>query len=75
MTQFADIGAEAGRSYSSCGASLRIADGLDGVDSGIEGLPQEVYGGKTCRKEVKDGDLVKCPHCEKAVKAIVKECK
>lgn len=53
-----------GESFSACGVTLN-ADG-----SSSDQFEQAGYGNKACR-EIKDGQIVQCPHCKKTVKAIV----
>jgi hypothetical protein len=70
MSRLAASGARMGRSYSSCGGGIKVA--ADKIPGELEENSQQAYGGKTCNKEVKNGDSVKCPHCAKRVRAIVR---
>lgn len=70
MSRAAATGARMGRSYSSCGGGIKVA--ADKTAEELEENSQQAYGGKTCNKEVKNGDSVKCPHCSKRVRAIVR---
>ncbi len=60
-------GARNNRTYSACGLEISLGEtGTFGESLNL----QHVFGGQDC-PEVKDGQKVKCPHCNKQVKAIV----
>ncbi|HTB48668.1 MAG TPA: hypothetical protein VK712_01150 [Verrucomicrobiae bacterium] len=58
---FGADGARNNRTYSACGLAISLGEGEN---------PQAVFGGKDC-PEVKDGQITRCPHCKKIVRAIV----
>lgn len=59
-------GVKAGRSYGGCAGQVKLSIGPEDEPDN----PQDTYGGKDC-PEVKNGQRVKCPHCQKEVNAIV----
>ncbi|HET7060306.1 MAG TPA: hypothetical protein VFH99_03270 [Candidatus Saccharimonadales bacterium] len=62
---FGADGARNNRTYSACGLAISL-----GGTSNPSESPQHAFGGKTC-PEVKNGQITRCPHCKKTVKAIV----
>lgn len=62
---FAARGLKAGRSYSSCGGAIKLAEQIQEMIEGTDSI-QEAYGGRPRRcKILKDGDRTNCPHCGK----------